>query len=178
MTEQGTFTFTARNPVNPQNAVTLTLHDQHMTLQLGTPIQIETKPEPDEDGKDETKKEGLSIELPSILRPLANYALGKGIPPFHVSDVTAGMTDENGLWIASWLRTGGLRLSPIAFVMTQVDNPDGATAFVSELEKRKSRAGSAKKYPWLFDYWITWIVGFIAAFVVILRKLGPDEDHD
>ncbi|HPL26801.1 MAG TPA: hypothetical protein PLG21_01960 [Anaerolineae bacterium] len=57
-----------------------------------------------------------------------------------------------------WVRVGGLRLAPVPFTFTRVDNPEAAQGFVRELQRRRGIAPRPGRLPGPFDYWGGWLL--------------------
>lgn len=147
-TEQGvrfkmerTYTYTARNADNSEQVVTFTLHDSHMSVGVGAPLeQVERALQftPGEEGLEELEEEAERAEKPQLwLRPLAVSLVERGTRPFHVDDVDTKAVDD-WLQVRAWVRTGGLRLFPITLIDGRVDNPEAAHAFVEEVAERQT----------------------------------------
>ena len=65
-------------------------------------------------------------------------------------------------------------MSSVMMTWQEVDNPDGASAFVNELQERKETAVDAERLPDPLDYWATWMmIGLIAIVlpIAIFRQL-------
>lgn len=151
-----TYTYTARSIENPEQVVTFTLQDHHMSVGVGAPLeQVETLLQQAGAGDEEA---GQSALANLWLRPLAVSLLERGVGPFRIADVNAAAEDD-WLRVNAWYRAGGLALAPITLVNGRVDNPPAARAFVDELEERKSEATGAFGLLNVLDYWLTWILG-------------------
>jgi hypothetical protein len=152
---ENTYTYTARSIENPEQVVTFTLQDHHMSVGVGAPMdQIETVLQ-----QVDTGEEGESESPANLwLRPLAVSLLERGVGPFRVADVNAS-AEEDRLRVNAWYRTGGLALAPITLMNGRVDNPLAAQAFVEELEERKSEVTGIGDLLNVLDYWVTWILG-------------------
>lgn len=152
---ENTYTYTARSIENPEQVVTFTLQDHHMSVGVGAPLdQIETVLQQVDAGDEES---GQSASAKLWLRPLAVSLLERGVGPFRVADVNATAA-EDWLRVNAWYRAGGLALAPITLMNGRVDNPPAARAFVAELEERKSEATGAFGLLNVLDYWFTWIL--------------------
>jgi hypothetical protein len=159
---ENTYTYTARSIENPEQVVTFTLQDHHMSMGLGAPLeQIETVLQEVDAGEegDEEAGHGAGHEASAKLwlRPLAVSLLERSVGLFRVADVNAA-AEEDWLRISAWYRTGGLALAPVTLVNGRVDNPPAAQAFVEELDKRKSEVTRAFGLLNVLDYWFTWIL--------------------
>jgi hypothetical protein len=156
-----TYTYTARNIENPEQVVTFTLRNRHMSVGSGAPLeQLETALRQarasDEEQAPETRER-------LWLKPVAVSLLERGVGPFQVLDVKAAVA-ENRLRVRAWYRAGGLALAPITLVDGPVDNPQAAKAFVGELEKRKTELKGRLGFLRVLDYWLTWLVAGLLAF--------------
>lgn len=161
MTEN-TFTYTARSKENPDRLATYTLHNGSVSVKFGEAMleQIEQAMDSlDEGGREAVQK---------WLKPVATGTAQKLLEPIPVSDFNADLRGE-ALQTTSWLRAGGLRLAPLAFTWTEIDNPQGAEAFVDEVKRRQQAAASANAMPGPFDYWIVWIILGVLAIGLPLR---------
>ena len=156
---ENTYTYTARNIENPEQVVTFTLQDHHMSVGMGAPLeQIETVLQEVDSGKEATGEAGQGAQAKLWLRPLAVSLLERSVGPFRVVDVNATAEDD-WLRVSAWYRAGGLALAPITLVDGRVDNPQAAQAFVEELEERKSEVSGALGLLNVLDYWFTWLLG-------------------
>jgi hypothetical protein len=81
------------------------------------------------------------------------------------------------LQVKTWVRAKGLRLAPIGFAWDQVDNPQGAKAFVKEVRARRRATSHPGRFSGLMDYWISWLL--LGALVLALfwprRERGVEE---
>lgn len=158
---ENTYTYTARSIENPEQVVTFTLQDHHMSVGLGAPLeQIETVLQRIDAGKEEAGQEALAKLW---LRPVAVSLLERGVGPFRVSDVSATAADD-WLRVSAWYRAGGLALAPITLVDGRVDNPQAAQAFVEEVDKRKSEVTGTVAPLNVLDYWFTWVLASVLLF--------------
>jgi hypothetical protein len=83
-----------------------------------------------------------------------------------VADVD--VSAENGnLRVTAWNRSGGLRLAPIIFNLGEIDNPVAAKAFEKELNRRKQAATHPSNLPAPLDFWASWVLASLAAFVML-----------
>jgi hypothetical protein len=166
---ENTYTYTARSIENPEQVVTLTLQDHHMSVGLGAPLeQIEAVLQQEDPGEES----GQGSQAKLWLRPLAVSLLERGVGPFQVADVNAAAEDD-WLRVSAWYRAGGLALAPITLIDGRVDNPPAAQAFVEELKERKSEMTGAFGLLNLLDYWLTWILAgvlMLGLFQVWRRK--------
>ncbi|MGD8397757.1 MAG: hypothetical protein PVG11_02770 [Anaerolineae bacterium] len=167
---ENTYTYTARSVEVPEQVVTFTLQDHHMSVGLGAPLeQIEAIVEAveGEEGGDERAEPKL------WLKPLAVSLVEQGRGPFRVEDVYASAA-EDWLQVRAWYRAGGLALTPVTLVQGRVDNPVAAQAFVEELDRRKEEVAGIGGPLKLFDFWFTWVaVGvFFLALLQFWRRQG------
>jgi hypothetical protein len=161
-----TFTFTARSQKNPEKMITYTLNNGHVRLEMGNVMleQLETAAE--NHGQD------AGVKVGDWAKPAAVGAMQKLMQPLPLTDFDASAKGD-GFRTTTWLRPGGLRLAPIVMSWDTVDNPDGAHAFVEELNLRKEAAEQTEQMPAVFDYWVSWLLAFGAlAFTgVLLARL-------
>ena len=152
---ENTYTYIARSIENPEQVVTFTLQDHHMSVGVGAPLeQIETILQQVDAG--EEARQGSQAKL--WLKPLAVSLLERGVGLFRVTDVNSAVEDD-WLRVSAWYRVGGLALAPVTLVNGRVDNPLAAQSFVEELEDRKSEVTGAFGLLNVLDYWLTWIFG-------------------
>jgi hypothetical protein len=149
---ENTYTHIARNAQDTTQVMTFTLHNHHLTVGVGNPLeQVEAALQTE--NADTTTKE----EQPGRpwIKPVAVSLLERGLRPFNIDDVEAA-AENGGLHLVAWTRVGGLRLAPIVFDVEQVDNPEATEAFVKELQERKASVRSKEALPGLLDYWAGW----------------------
>jgi hypothetical protein len=155
---EDTYTYTARSIENPEQVVTFTLQDHHMSVGLGAPLeQIETVLQQIDADEEAGEEAGQGAQAKLWLKPLAISLLERNVGPFRVADVSAAAEDD-WLRVSAWYRAGGLALAPIALVDGRVDNPQAAQAFAEELDRRKSEVSGAFGLLNVLDYWFTWIL--------------------
>lgn len=160
---ENTHTYIVRNAQDTSKVVTFTLHDHHLTVGLGNPLeQVETALQTE---IADTGKEGQSGQ--PWIKPAAVSLLERGLSPLNIDDVEA-TTEKGGLRFAAWTRVGGLRLAPIIFDIEQVDNPEATDAFVKELQKRKTSVTSTETLPGLLDYWAGWFAASLMLMIGLL----------
>ena len=151
---ENTYTYTARSIENPEQVVTFTLQDHHMSVGVGAPLdQIETVLQQVDAGEESGSESPANLWL----RPLAVSLLERGVGPFRVADVNASAA-KDWLRVNAWYRAGGLALAPVTLVNGRVDNPQAAQAFVAELEERKSEGNRVLGLLNVLDYWFTWVL--------------------
>jgi hypothetical protein len=88
--------------------------------------------------------------------------------PVHISDVKGTVVGEDQLKLTIWKRMGGLRAAPVLFQFENVDKPEAAQAFISELEERKAAADHLGTFFGPLDYWLGWI-GLAVVFILLWR---------
>lgn len=171
---ENTFTYTARSTVEPERVVTFTLHDHHMSVELGGLIEhveralrsegraaegAEMEQGHEEPEAPETPQRNRAL---AMVKPTAVSLLELSTRPFHVRDVAAD-ADGDGFQVRTWVRAKGLRAAPVQFAWDSVDNPDGARAFVKELGRRQRETSYPGRFPGPMDYWISWfLIGVLA----------------
>jgi hypothetical protein len=155
---EDTYTYTARSIEYPEQAVTFTLHNHHMSVEMAAPVEQVERMLPARDGEEEGEFED---ESKVWLKPLAVSLLERGVGPFRLEDVYP-LADEDRLRVKAWYRAGGLGLVPVTLLDGRVDNPDAAEAFVAEIDRRKDEITGAAGFLNIMDYWITWFAaGFL-----------------
>ena len=166
-----TYTYTARSAEDPDQVVTLTLHDQGMSVDLGVPLErLERAIE-----SASSEGEGIrGLEAGKWLKPTAMSIVQWGTRPFDVVDVDAE-SDGEGLRMTAWVRMGGLKLVPVSFAMDRVDNPDAARAFIAELDRRKRTTKASTGLPGPLDYWFSWFAAVAVSAVVAAVWLRQRE---
>jgi len=153
---EDTYTYTARSIEYPEQALTFTLHNHHMSVEMAAPVEQVERILP----REEEERE-LEEEAKIWLKPLAVSLIERGTGPFRVEDVYP-RTDEDWLRVKAWYRVGGLGLVPVTLLDGRVDNPDAAQAFVEEVTRRKEEVQGTTGFLSILDYWITWFAaGFL-----------------
>lgn len=169
---ENTMTFTARSREKPEKMATFTLQNGNVTLQLGDALLASVEQVFDTLSDDE------AVSLRSWLKPITTGSMEHLAEPIPVQDFDANL-EEDSFQTVAWLRAGGLRLAPVMLNWQHVDNPDGAKAFVEELQERQQKANKLQKLPSIFDYWITWVIATILLVVMpvvfIRRRQRPAE---
>jgi hypothetical protein len=192
---ENTFTYTARSREHPERVVTFTLYDHHLSVELGglmEHLERALRHEPGEtkqaEGQErERGKEpetGDGREAPrrrpalAVVKPAAVSLLEQGTGPFHVRDVAAD-ADGDSFRVRTWIRARGLRAAPVQFTWQSVDNPQGAHAFIEELRRRQRAVSYPGRFPGPMDYWLSWLLVGILAFVLFWpRGRGREEEGD
>jgi hypothetical protein len=144
-----------------------------MSVEPGAPLEHVERALGIEEG--ETEAEGETRIQPWV-KPAAVSVMGRVAHPFNVSDVDVNVQDDR-LQVISWVRTTGLRLAPVVFLMEQVDNPEAAHAFEREVEERKATAAHPGKFRGPLDYWAGWfLVGLVISVLlwIGLRRQEPE----
>jgi hypothetical protein len=164
--EENTFTFTARSGVNPEKAATFTLNNGSVSVELGNAL-VEQIGEVYDSFSDEASEQRFS----SWIKPAATGTLQTLIEPIPLADFDAEMHGD-ALQTTAWIRTGGLRLAPVMVTWQDVDNPQGARAFIDEVQDRKVAVNDIDDGPDPFDYWISWFVMglFVLALPIVLIR--------
>jgi len=152
--KENTFTYTARSAGDPGKMAMFTLHNGSVSIDLGNAL-MEQVGEAYDSASDEAKDDQ---KLTTWVKPAATGAIQKLIKPIPLADFDAEMSDDGALQTTAWLRTGGLRLAPVMMTWQAVDNPEGAEAFVTELQNRKETIQDKNMPLSLMDYWASWIV--------------------
>lgn len=166
-----TYTLTARDGLNPDQTITLTLFPEYVRVNLTGLWDQFGKIATAEDKPDEVKSQIQSQVQPATLKLLETIS-----GPVHIKDFDAALKD-NRFTIQVWQRFRKLRLAPIQLVIDPVDNPDAAAAFIDELQKRQDKASRAARFPGILDYWFTWVGMLLGVIALILwpQKNQPAE---
>ena len=162
MTENNetTYTYTARNAIDPNKVVTFTLINEHMRVNLTGFLDQAGEISDAEDKHDEIKRQISTQAKPTAMKLVENVT-----GPVHVNDVNMNLVGDE-MKVTLWQRLAGLRLAPIQFNMGQVDNVDSAKAFEEELSSRQETATYGGKFFGPLDYWLGWaglalLIGFL-----------------
>lgn len=168
MTENKTYTYTARNTGDFNKVVTFTLHDGHMRVGLsGLMDQIQTVAS-SEEKSDEIKHQAATQARPALLKLRENIS-----GPVDINDVNANLSGDR-LRVTLWPRLGGLRVAPVRINMGQVDNQGAAEAFVDELNRRKEGQSDSRRFFGPLDYWIGW-VGILLVIGFFIRRPTQED---
>lgn len=171
--KENTYTYTARSAVNPSEVVTFTLHDHRMSVDLGAPLEHVERALGIEEGETEAEQEA---RIQPWVKPMAVSVMERAARPFNIADVDVNAQDDR-LQVTGWVRTTGLRLAPVVFLMEHVDNPEAAHAFASEVEERKAAARHPGRFRGPLDYWAGWVlVSFVIGVMlwIGLRREEPE----
>jgi hypothetical protein len=158
--KENTFTYTARSAVDPEKMAMFTLHNGSVSVDLGNTL-IQQADKAVEELRDETPDKNIV----ALAKPLATGSIQRLLKPIPLADFDAHMRDGI-LQTSAWIRAGGLRLAPVMMTWQEVDNPDGAHAFIGELRARKKGIDSEQTLPDPLDYWASWLA--IALMTVVL----------
>ncbi len=167
---EDTYTYTARSLEHPQQVVTFTLHDKWLSVDIGAPVeQVENIVSAVQDDAE-------LEEVSTGLKPLALSLMERGTKPCRLADVSVGL-DEDRLFVGSWTRVSGLRLSTLTLMHERVDNPDAAQAFVDEVQRRQESLSASMGVLGIFDYWATWVAVSTSLLVFFLfwRKRSQER---
>jgi hypothetical protein len=169
--KENTFTYTARSARDPEKFATFTLDNGNVSVQLDSAL-MEQAEKVYESFRDEE-----AGRLTDWIKPVATGSLQRLLKPIDLADFNAKLDGET-LQTTVWIRAGGLRLAPIMMSWQEVDNPDGASAFVDELQGRKEAQTEPSRLPVPFNYWAGWLmIGLIAIMIpiILLRQLKKRE---
>ena len=150
--KERTFTYTARSAVDPDKMAMFTLHNGSVSVDLGNTLVEQIGEAYQDTGDEESEK-----RFTTWIKPAATGAIQKLIKPVPLADFDAEMSGE-ALQTTAWIRAGGLRLAPVMMTWQEVDNPDGAQAFVRELHDRKASIQDELTHPAPLDYWASWLL--------------------
>lgn len=150
--KEKTFTYTARSATDPEKMAMFTLHNGSVSVDLGN-----TLVEQIDEAYQGTSDEESDRSFTTWIKPAATGAIQKLIKPLPLTDFDAELSGD-ALQATAWVRAGGLRLAPVMMTWQDVDNPDGAQAFVKELHDRKASIQDEQTHPGPLDYWISWVM--------------------
>jgi hypothetical protein len=163
MTKHDTFTFTARSAKDPDKMAMFTLHNGSVSVDLGNALMEQAS-----DAYESYQDDESGRNLTAWINPAVTGTLQKLVKPVPLADFDAELTGDS-LQATAWVRAKGLRLAPVMMTWKAVDNPEGARAFVNELDERKDLLHEEQTRPALFDYWISWLgIGLVAVTLPIL----------
>lgn len=157
---ENTYTYTARSVEDPERVVTFTLHEDRMSVDIGTPVEqiARTLAEVTEEveGEEEAEEYAPEKHKKVWLKPLAVSLVERGTRALRITDVDAHVR-EDYLALRSWVRLDGLRLVPITLMAGRIDNPAAAVAFVDEVHARKKEFARGLPFLNFLNYWVTWL---------------------
>lgn len=179
-----TYTYTARSADDPSHMATFTLYQERMTIDVGgafeqieRTIQARAQSAKSQNGSDANGKASSSpLVVPPWVKPAAIRLAQQGAKPFSITDVVVVASDGGTLNVRTWVRVGGLRLAPLNFHWNEVDNPDAALAFATELARRQKAVIQPGPFTGLLDYWVTWIVAVLGVSIVVANQLSGSSD--
>ncbi len=155
-------TFMARSAYDPEKTATFTLQNGSVAIDFGEKLRQQAEEALASLDDDQANT------LRTVAKPVVSASVQKLMEPFPVQDFSAELDGER-LQAQAWVRAGGLRLMPIMFHWDHVDNPEGAAAFVSELERRQAAASNISRLPGALDYWAIWaLAGLMTILIPIL----------
>jgi hypothetical protein len=151
-----------------------------MTVDVGAPLEhieraLVSAAEAREEG-DGAPEERVAAHPEAWLKPTTVAVMERLGRPFHIRDLSASAPKE-GLRVRTWVRTKGLRLAPITFSWDQVDNPEGAKAFVREVKARQRSTSRPGTFSGVMDYWLSWLL-LGTGLLVLLWPKGRGEAED
>jgi hypothetical protein len=161
-----TFTYTARDKGNPNTAMTFTIYDDYLKVDL-TGLGEKISEIIDEDRRQDALKDIIKSQAGTTLY----YVLERLSGPVHIRDVTPTFNDGN-FTLTFWKRIVGLRFAPVIVSMGEVDNPEAANQFIDMLKERQELTEMPGKFAGPLDYWATWIAVLIALIVLIRWPRG------
>lgn len=167
-----TYTYTARSIEDSDKAVTLTIIDDKLQIDL-TGLFEKVTDIGDEEERAELLNEIMSTQSKAVMLKV----MEKLSEPVHLKDVATSYED-NDFCLTFWKRVGGLRLAPIVISMGEVDNPEAAQAFIDTVEEQKALWEKPGVFSGPLDYWFTWGLMVIGALILIRwpRKNKRQED--
>ncbi|MBW6466982.1 MAG: hypothetical protein K0B06_10790 [Brevefilum sp.] len=156
-----TYTYTARDKDNPNTAMTFTIYDDFLKVDL-TGLGERITEIIDEDRRQDAFKDMIITQAGTTLY----YVLERLSGPVHIKDVTPSFND--GIFtLTFWKRLVGLRFAPVVVSMGEVDNPEAAEQFIETLEDRQGLTETPGIFAGPLDYWITWIAMLIGVILLI-----------
>jgi hypothetical protein len=156
-----TYTYTARDKDNPNTAMTFTIYDDFLKVDL-TGLGEKITEIIDEDRRQDAFKDMIITQAGTTLY----YVLERLSGPVHIKDVTPSFKD--GIFtLTFWKRLVGLRFAPVVVSMGEVDNPEAAEQFIDTLEERQGLAETPGIFAGPLDYWVTWIAMLIGVILLI-----------
>lgn len=172
--EKQTITFTARSSTNPERVATLTISGEELYLDLSGSImegiQKGLAARDEEDGS-------WAGGLVRFIRPLGAFLIQQGLNTFPIEDAS-GSVKGGAFTLMLWTRLAGLRLAPVFLRWGQVDNPEGAEAFCTELTNRKSGTLEQPVSKGAGSYWGTWVFGGFIVAVLVKKILFPGKKKE
>lgn len=161
--KENTFTYTARSANDPNKMAMFTLYNGSVSVELGNVIMEQVG-----EAYDTFRDEESNNDLKSWIKPAATGSIQKLIKPIPLADFDAEISGD-ALQTTAWIRAGGLRLAPVMMTWQEVDNPGGAQAFVTELQKRKETIQDERTRPAPLDYWVSWIaIGLMTVLLPVI----------
>jgi hypothetical protein len=164
-----TYTYTARSADDPARAVTFTLQDHQLKAELvlsSEKVERSLKAAGQEAAArqpDETDK-----WIAAVAEPLKE----RDNEPFALGDVDASAEGEE-LRVTAWNYTHDRRLQPIVIAMERVDNPQAASAFAREINRRKLSATRRARFMRAVGLRLVWyLAGFVSASCLIVWVLN------
>jgi hypothetical protein len=156
-----TYTYTARSKDNPNTAMTFTIYDDYLKVDL-TGLGEKISEVIDEDRREDALKEVITKQAGTTMY----YLLERLSGPVHIKDVTP-VFDDGKFTLTFWKRLVGLRFAPIVVSMGEVDNPEAADQFIETLEERQALTETPSIFAGPLDYWVTWIAMLIGVILLI-----------
>jgi hypothetical protein len=173
---EDTYTFIARSAHNPDKVATFTLHDDTMSVDIGSPLEyLERALQTSEEDEPEAQNNGQGELALPWLKPTAVRLLQRVTRPFSVSDIDASSAG-NGLYVRAWVRVGGLRLAPVVLAWDEVDNPDATRAFIAELNQRRQATAHPGRFRGVLDYWASWLVAGLVFGFLLFQQFRKEKE--
>lgn len=161
--KENTFTYTARSVSDPEKMATFTLHNGSVSVELGNAFIQQV-----DEAFTTFRDDASSNKLTAWIRPATTGTLQSLIEPIPLGDFDAEIRD-GALQTTAWIRAGGLRLAPMMMTWSEVDNREGARAFVNELHGRKEALRETQGSPDPLDYWASWVaLGLVILILPVL----------
>jgi len=156
-----TYTYTARSTEDTDKAVTLTIIDDKLQIDLTGLYDMVT-----DIGNEEDRVELLNEAMSTQSKAVIMKVMEKLSEPVHLKDITVSYEDDD-FCLTFWKRVAGLRLAPIAISMGEVDNPEAAEAFIATVDEQQALLDKPGMFSGPLDYWFTWGLMVIGALILI-----------
>ena len=156
-----TYTYTARAKDNPNKAMTFTIYDDYLKVDL-TGLGEKISEVIDEDRRQDVLKNMITTQAGTTMYYLMERLSG----PVHIKDVTP-VFDDGKFTLTFWKRVAGLKFAPIVVSIGEVDNPEAADQFIETLEERQEMTETPSIFAGPLDYWVTWFAMLIGVILLI-----------
>ena len=158
-----TYTYTARNKDDPDRAMTFTIIENTLRVNL-TGLDDRITDMIGKENRQTTLKEFFSSQSGSVILKAVERVSGL----VHIHDVKPSLRDGE-LKLTCWRRIAGLRFAPLVLAMGAVDNPESAATFIEALKDRQDQVEYPGFFSGILDYWGTWI-GALSGLIILIRQ--------